>query len=135
MKYKLMRWVVLGFFSVLNLQPLQAQESRTLTLKEAIDLSITNSKQLKLNKEKILEASAAVKEANERRLPEAGVSTSYMYIPFNPVIDLKTGGPNTEGFGVNQVIFGSANVSVPLYSGGKLKYGIESAKYLEQAVK
>ena len=135
MKYKLMRRIVLVFFSLLNLQLLQAQESRTLTLREAIDLSITNSKQLKLNKEKILEATVAIKEANERRLPEAGVSTSYMYVPFNPVIDLKTGGPNTGGFGVNQIIYGSANVSVPLYSGGKLKYGIESAKYLEQAVK
>ncbi len=134
MKYKWIKKGALVIIGALALQFLQAQESRTLTLKEAIDLSIANSKTLKMNKEKILEATYAVKEANERRLPEASVSGSYLYLPVHPVIDLKSGS-NNGGPSVNQAVYGMASVSVPLYTGGKLKYGIESAKYLEQAVK
>lgn len=121
---------------LLGLQPLKAQESRTLTLKDAIDLSLINSKQLKINKAKILGASNAVKEANERRLPEASVNGSYLYLPFKPNIDLKSGSSSSGGGPeVKQVLYGMASVSVPLYTGGKLKYGIESAKYLEEATK
>jgi outer membrane protein len=132
MKHKL----ILFTLSLLSLQSLVAQQTRTLTLKEAIDLSIANSKQLKLNAAKILEANSAVKEAEEKRLPDAGVSGSYLYLPVKPTINLKSdsagsgGGPK-----VSQALFGTLSVSLPIYNGGKLKYGIESAKYLEQALK
>lgn len=114
-----------------------AQQSRTITLKEAVDLTLAYNKTLKTNKVKTDAAALAVKEAYERQLPEASVSGSYLYLPVQPNINLK-GGSDTGGGGtpnVNQVIYGMASVSLPLYSGGRLKYGIESAKYLEQAVK
>lgn len=132
MKHKL----ILITISLLSLQSLVAQQSRKLTLKEAIELSIAYSKQLKLNAAKILEAGSAVKEAEEKRLPDAGVSGTYLYLPIRPTINLKSdsaggaGGPK-----VSQAFFGMATISLPLYNGGKLKYGIESAKYLEQALK
>ncbi len=132
MKHKLLLFTL----SLVGLQPLVAQQTRTLTLKEAIDLSIANSKQLKLNAAKILEANIGIKEAEEKRLPDAGVSGSYLYLPVRPTINLKSdsagggGGPK-----VSQAVFGTLSVSLPLYNGGKLKYGIESAKYLEQALK
>ncbi|GAB2830971.1 TolC family protein [Ferruginibacter profundus] len=133
MKHKL----VLIIVSLLSLHTLQAQQSRTLTLKEAIDLSIANSKQLKLNEAKILEASAAIKEAEEKRLPEAGISGSYLYLPIKPNIDLKSSGSGSSNGSpnVSQAFYGIASVSVPLFNSGKLKYGIESAQYLQQALK
>lgn len=134
MKDRLKKMGLMLAFALLGLLPLQAQQTKTLTLQEAIDLSLINSKQLKIDKAKILQATAGVKEATEARLPEAGISGSYLYLPVKPAIDLKAGS-NNGGSGVNQVIYGMASVSVPLYAGGKLKYGIESAKYLEEAVK
>jgi outer membrane protein len=132
MKHKL----ILLTLSLLSLQPLLAQQSRTITLKEAIDLSIANSKQLKLNEAKILEASAGIKEAEEKRLPEAGISGAYLYLPVKPNIDLKSGSSNSNGSpSVSQAVYGIASVSVPLFNSGKLKYGIESAQYLQQALK
>jgi len=113
-----------------------AQQSRTITLKEAVDLTLGYNKTLKLNKAKIEAASASVKEAYEKKLPEASVSGSYLYLPFQPNITMKNGSDSSGGGpNVNQVVYGMASVSVPVYTGGKLKYGIESAKYLEQAVK
>lgn len=116
---------------------IMAQGSRIITLKEAIDLTLGYNKTLKLNKTKIEEASAAIQEAYEKKLPEASVSGSYLYLPVQPNITMKNGSDSGGGSSpkVNQVVYGMANVSVPIYSGGRLKYGIESAKFLEQAVK
>lgn len=130
MKYKLI--IMISLFTA---QTVTAQDTRALTLKEAIDLSIKNNKLLKLNEAKIQEATNAITEAEERRLPDASASVSYMYLPIKPSIDLKSGSNSNGSPSVNQAMLGSINASLPVYSAGKLKYGIESAKYLEQAVK
>jgi outer membrane protein TolC len=137
MKHKL-KTVAAGFIMLclLGSLSLQAQDStRNITLKEAIDLSIVNSHLLKNNKAKIDEATAAVKEATERRLPDVSVSGSYVYLPVSPNINIKNAAPGAGGPKVSQAIYGMLNASLPLYTGGKLKYGIESAKYLEQATR
>ncbi|WP_224016824.1 TolC family protein [Ferruginibacter albus] len=132
-----------GFLIALTLMSTRilAQDStRTITLKEAINLSIQNSKILKNSKAKIDEATAAVSEANERKLPDFSVSGAYLYLPFQPNINIAKNGSDTSGGGggtpkVNQAIYGIASVSYPVFTGGKLKYGVESAKYLAEAVK
>jgi len=110
--------------------------TKTLTLQEAIDLSIKNSKQLKLSKARIDEAVAATKEATERRLPDVSASASYLQLS-RPNVNMKNGGGNDSGsfsnVNVSQAFYGMANVSMPLYAGLKVRHGIESAKYLEQA--
>jgi len=131
------------FLSALFTANSYAQEKRNLTLKEAIGLSINNSKQLKGSKARIDQATAALKEAVERRLPEATVSGSYLILN-KPNFDLKTKTNNNGGgSGANinetpsasQATYGIANISLPIFSGLRIKYGIESAKYLEQATK
>jgi outer membrane protein len=116
----------------------KAQEPKTLTLKDAIDLSIKNSKQLKVNKAKVDEAIANVKEANDRRLPDFSVTAAGLYLPIKPDISLpKSSGSSSSGGTtiptIDQAYYALANGSLPLYTGGKLKYGIESAAYLEKA--
>jgi len=134
---------VVFFMSLFFANASFAQEKRSLSLTEAIDLSIKNSKQLKSSQAKIEEATAALKEAVERKLPDAGVSGSYLRLN-KPNIDLKTkkdngntgGGTTTsESPSPSQAMYGVANVSMPIFSGFRIKYGIESAKYLEQAAK
>ncbi|MES2890560.1 MAG: TolC family protein [Bacteroidota bacterium] len=114
-----------------------AQQPKSITLREAINLGLTNSHLLKNQQAKIEEATAAVKEATERKLPDFKVSGSYLYLPFKPNIQMKSDSAGNGGGGpnVNQVVYGSANVSVPIFTGGKLKYAIQSAKYLEEASK
>jgi outer membrane protein TolC len=121
-------------------RPLLAQDTTIqLSLKDAIDLSIKNSKQLKTSRARIDEAVAAVQEAKDKRLPDVKISGSYLRVN-NPNIDLKNksnsnGSGSTSGSEVNvsQAMYGIANVSYPIYSGQRTQYGIESAKYLEQA--
>ncbi len=114
-----------------------AQATQKVTLRQAIDMSIKNSKNLRISGAKILEATADVQEAKDRQLPDVKVSGSYLRLT-NANIDLKSsgsGGGSGNTPNVNQALYGIANLSLPLYAGGKIKYGIESAKYLEQAAR
>ncbi|WP_276877525.1 TolC family protein [Chryseobacterium joostei] len=114
-----------------------AQEKKNLSLDEAVQLGIQNSKNLKIDAAKIEEATADLLEAKNRQLPELKVSGSYMYLPIKPNVELKLPGVSGGAGGpeVHQVLYGSANLSVPIYSGGRIKYGIQSAKYLVEALK
>lgn len=112
-----------------------AQQSRNITLAEAVDLGLKNSKQLKLNGAKIKEAMALIKQAADRKLPDAGFSGSYLFLPLHPVVDLKTGSGNNNPPAVNQVLYGTVSVSLPVYTGGRIDYGIEAARIMAEAVK
>lgn len=126
--------IILSLFA--GMMYTNAQEKKQLSLDEAVQLGIQNSKSLKIDAAKIEEATADLLEAKNRQLPELKVSGSYMYLPIKPNIDLKLPGVSAAGGPeVHQVAYGSANLSVPIYSGGRIKYGIESAKYLVEASK
>jgi outer membrane protein TolC len=123
--------------SFLSLQ-VSAQEKKTLGLNEAIDLGVQNSKQLKYNQAKIEEATAALKEAVERKLPDAKVSGSYLRLNsanFELKTKSTTGGTGTPGESpkISQAVYGLLNISLPIYSGGRIRYGIESSRFLERA--
>lgn len=128
---------VLALSLFMGMAAVSAQEKKQLTLDEAVQLGIQNSKNLKIDAAKIEEATADLLEAKNRQLPELKVSGSYMYLPTKPTVDLKisTGSGAAGGPEVHQVAYGSVNLSVPIYSGGKIKYGIQSAKYLVEASK
>jgi outer membrane protein TolC len=117
----------------------QAQDKKSLSLKEAITLSIQNSKELKLSQARIDAAMASVKTASNAQLPDLEVSGSYLRIN-NPNVDLKiksdsagSGGSSTPK--VNQLAYGMATVSLPLFSGFIIQSQKASARYLAEAAK
>ena len=114
-----------------------AQTPQKISLQQAIDMSIKNSGKLAISSAKIIEATANVREAEDRRLPDVKATGSYLRL-FGANVDLKKQG-NSTGTGsapkVNQALYGIVNASYPIYTGGRIRYGIESAKYLEQAAR
>lgn len=136
--YALASGIMLTFF----FQTASAQQSiKPLSLNEAISLSIQNSKQLRVSHAKVEQATASLKEANERQLPDVSVSGSYLRLT-QPNIDLKlklgsgnSGGTPTESPKVNQAAYGMANVSLPIFAGGLIQAGKESARYLAEAAR
>ncbi|SDR91526.1 Outer membrane protein TolC [Mucilaginibacter mallensis] len=107
-------------------------QDKTLTLKEAIDLGLQNSKTLKYSQAKIDEAVSQYKQAKDKSLPTGSVSFAYdrAQIPANTLdfgkqtINLPTGANAYLGIAsVNEVIFG----------GNKLKYARQSTDLLTQA--
>ncbi len=114
---------------------LSAQEKRKISLQEAVKLGIENSKHLKIDQAQIEESTANLLAAKNKQLPELTVSGSYLYLPLEPNVDLKIPGLAGGGPKVSNVLYGSANLSVPIYAGGRIKYGIKSAEYLVEASK
>jgi len=117
----------------------QAQDTKSLSLEEAIRLSIKNSHQLTASEARNEQALANLREAKDNSLPNATVSGSYLRLTA-PDVSLKTkafGNSDSSGGGssqsISQAMYGILNVSLPIYSGGRIRYGIESAKYLQQA--
>ncbi|MBC7553284.1 MAG: TolC family protein [Taibaiella sp.] len=113
-----------------------------LPLDSAISYSVRNSRHLQLSYAKTAEAVANVHEMKDNRLPEFKVSGSYLRLN-SPDVSLKvklgssSGGEQTQGSAVKveQAAYGLANLSLPLFSGFRIKYGIESANYLEKAAR
>lgn len=153
------------FVSLVVAAPLCAQELRPISLQEAMDLALKNSKQLRVSRAKIKEAAAELKQAQQGHLPDLKISGSYLRLT-QPNIDIDpslskamgsgTSGGSGSGSGssggsgsgsgsgasasgglssikVNEAMYGMANLSLPLFSGFRVRYGIESARYLEKA--
>ncbi len=150
-----MKQITLLAFMLLSFVAAHAQETRNLSLDEAIKLSLENSNHLKLSQARIAEATAALREAKDRMLPDLSVSGSYLRVN-KPTVDLKvnlggssdgssgnSGGSDNSGSGgassssieVNEAMYGMASLSLPLFSGLRIQHGIESAKYLAKAAK
>ncbi|MDQ0475829.1 TolC family protein [Chryseobacterium sp. MDT2-18] len=115
-----------------------AQEKKMLTLDEAVNLGIQNSKNLKIDQAKIDQATANYLEAKNNRLPSLKVSASALALA-NANVDLKVLPPSTNGGSTapkaNSAFYGNATASLPIYAGGRIKYGIQSAEYLVEASK
>lgn len=121
----------------------RAQKTRNLTLDDAVKLALQNSKQLKLSNAKVDEAIANYHDMWNNHLPDVKVTGAYLRIN-NPTVDLKVklGGSSSDtakssssAIKVNQASYGMASASLPLFSGLRIKYGVESAKYLEEAAR
>ena len=103
---------------------------------EAIQLGIQNSKILKIDQTKIKTATANYIEAKNAQLPSMKLSGSALALA-NANVDLKIATPSSGGNSpkANSVFFGNVNASLPIFTGGRIKYGIQSAEYLIEASK
>ncbi len=115
----------------------QAQEKRLLTLNEAVKLGLENSKNLKIDAAKVQEATANFLEAKNNRLPSLKVSGTALALA-NADVNLKILPPSANGGNAvkaNSAFLANVSASMPIYAGGKIKYGIQSAEYLIEAAK
>lgn len=114
-----------------------AQEKLSLQLDSAVSMSLRHSGQMRLSKARIEEADALLQQAKEKKLPDAGISGSYLHLS-SANVDLKT--QNSSGGTsalpkISQAMYGILNASLPIYAGGRINYGIEAAQLLEKAAK
>lgn len=144
MKYKVKQVGVL--FATLSIPVLMFGQTPTknLALKDAIELGIEHSKDLKISAAQIEAATSVTQQRKDDKLPDFSVSGAYLYLA-KPNIDLMIGqdsksddgstddGSGTEFPNVHQAVYGTLSASLPLFSGGKISNGIQSAKYLAKA--
>jgi len=107
-----------------------AQTVKKLSLQEAIDLGVANSKNLKLSQNKIDEAVARLAVVKDNVLPSASASFLYNHAEI-PTNTLTIGGGNPIHLPSRADAFvGTAAIQEVIYGGGKYKYAQESTKLL-----
>ena len=128
------KYLALTFTAATTL--LSAQETQRLTVDEAVQLGIENSKLLKIDTAKVAEATAHYLEAKNRQLPDLKASATALALA-SPTVDLKVMPPRGGGEPpkATQAYMANVNFSWPIFAGGKIKYGIQSAEYLLEAQK
>lgn len=115
--------------------PSYAQETRSITLEEAVSLGLQASKTLRSDQARIEAATADYVAARNRQLPDFKLSGTGMALT-NATVHMKMQSEQGEGAKapkVNSALLANASVSYPLYTGGKTGYAVEAARYLEQA--
>ncbi len=123
-----------------------AQDTLNLDIKKAVELTLIESKTLKISESKIEAAKARLGEAKFNQYPSLSLGGTYMRLN-TPNINAKSnssGGqdPGNGGEGglfpngtpdITQVAFGSVNISQPVFAGFKLRHAVTNASYLEKA--
>jgi len=119
----------------MSISQISSQETRAISLNEAVKLGIENSKNLKIDAAKIEESTAQLLEAKNNQLPSLKLEATYLHL-FSPNVNLKTESAGAaNSLKINDVMYASANLSYSIYAGGRIKYGIQSAEYLVEASK
>ena len=109
-----------------------AQNVKRLSLQEAIQLGIDNSKNLKLSQNRIDESIARLSVVKNNALPTANASFLYNHaeIPSNTLV---IGGADPLNLPKRADAYvGTAAVEQLIYGGGKLKYAEQSTKLLTE---
>src|ERR1700743_1436991 len=122
--------LVAALLLILFANKVNAQD-RTITLKEAIDLGLQNSKTLKLAQAKIDEAVSQYNQAKDRALPTGSVSFTYdrAQIPYN---NLSFGKESIDLPKSANAYLGIASLNETIFGGNKLKYARQSTDLLTQ---
>ena len=119
---------------------LQAQESKSLTLKEAVQLALDKSDDAHISETRVITAQNELQTTRNNQYPDVSVSGQYQYLTnANAQISLATGTSNPDDADpgdteatttpkINQLLLGRASVSMPLFSGFKLENSIEAGE-------
>ncbi|TDQ09608.1 TolC family protein [Pedobacter metabolipauper] len=127
--------IKLSFLALLLPGMLYAQNVRKISLQEALDLGIANSKNLKLSQNKIDEAVQQLAIVKDNALPTASASFLYNHAQI-PTNKLTIGGADPINLPKRANAFvGTAAVEELVYGGGKLKYAEESTRLLTEVAR
>jgi outer membrane protein len=134
---------ILAFLFVFGTIALHAQ-TKSLTLQEALELAVANSKELKLSKANLERAQAKVSQAKDQAWPEVKASATYLRINTPTVSFSKSSSDNASGeptgnnplaalSSLHSIGLAQLTVSEPVFAGFKIKNSKLMQHYLAEA--
>lgn len=127
---------------LLGVAAVKAQEKTTLSLNEAVNIALSKSNEVNLANTKVTTKSYELQSMKMNQYPDMKISGQYLRLT-NADIKLKSSeesadpadpdASTTASPKVNQLILAQANVSMPIFSGFKLKNSIKASENLYQA--
>lgn len=136
------KFLILSAILSLGIGTASAQEGKSLTLEQAVNLALTNSDEAKISASRVNTAKNELQVTKNNQYPDFKVSGQYQYLT-GAKIDFPAATANTSEDpnaaptptpDVNQLLLGQANMSLPLFSGFKLKNAIAASENSLKAV-
>ncbi len=131
--------IVSGLALLLTIFSAQAQ-TRTISLEEAVNLGVQNSKQLKLAQNKIEQAVSQLDQAKDETMPTVKVSAGYSHaLMLSRSFALPSDGggdPKSMKFPFDNTLYqGTLSINQPIFAQCRFRYAKESANILIQSSK
>lgn len=131
---KFSKLLLFGIF-LLGISSVQAQQKTNLSLKDAVEIALSKSDEVGLATTKSVTKSYELSSVKNNQYPDVKISGQYLRLT-NADIKLKSSGEASSDSNeepaatpkVNQLMFGQASVSMPLFSGFKLKNSIKASE-------
>ena len=123
---------------ILGTASMKAQQIKQLTLDEAVNLALQNSDASKIADTKVASAEGQLNVTKNLQYPEVDLSGQYRYltgadVKLNTQTSDSGSGEQTAQPKVNSLMLGQANVSMPIFSGFKLKNTIKASENAYEA--
>ncbi|WP_377118597.1 TolC family protein [Mucilaginibacter litoreus] len=125
--------IVVMFLALLVANPAAAQD-KTITLNEALQLGLANSKQLKLSQSRIDQAVSQYEQAKDRSLPTGSASFGYNRAQI-PAHTLKLGEESLSLPTSANAYLGTLSLNQVIWAGNKLRYARESTTLLTEVAR
>lgn len=132
------KFLLLSFLLFSIIGTVKAQEIRQLTIDEAVNMALQNSDASKIADAKVNSAEGQLNVTKNLQYPDVDISGQYRYLA-GADVKLRTQTSDSAGGGksatpdVNSLLLGQANVSMPIFSGFKLKNTIKASENLYKA--
>lgn len=129
------KWAWLGACVIMGNLSVFAQD-KSLSIQEAIQLAATQSKEAKAADTKVSGKKLELGVTKNKQLPDASISGQFAVLStpdINLRIPLGDEGGGAPDIKANQMMLAQANVSMPLYAGGKIRNGIHIAETAVEA--
>lgn len=130
---KVSQLMLFGIFFI-GISAVEAQEKKSLTLDEAINMAWKNSNEVSLANAKVATKKYELQSTKNSQYPDLKVSGQYQRLT-KASIDLKINksATSTPPPVVDQLILGQINASVPVFAGFKIQNSIKAYENLYQA--
>jgi len=119
----------------LGIASASAQEGKSLSLEQAVNLALTNSDEAKISNSRVNTAESELQVTKNLQYPDLKISGQYQYLT-GAEIDFPAATPSegstsepTPTPDVNQLLLAQANMSLPLFSGFKLKNAVKASEH------
>jgi outer membrane protein TolC len=116
-----------------------AQDKKLLTLKEAIEIALSNSEAAALAKTKVTSSQLELETIKNNQYPSLKASGQYLrlssaHVDSNIQSNSSSGsGSNTAPLKIDQLVLGQVNATMPVFNGFKLKNSIEASRNMYEA--
>ena len=127
---------LLAMIFFFGISALSAQQKTSMSLKDAVSISLEKSDEVGLANTKIATKGYELQTVKNNQYPDFKIAAQYLRLT-NASITQKnsSGSGNSEIPNVNQLMFGQANMNLPVFAGFKLKNNVVVSSNLYEAEK